>query len=354
MRELASRTLPIALLLVVGLLAACSTDSPTAPQSVPPPPPGSGDPSATWNITVTADPKQLEEGSDQPSTITIRVRRADNGQAPPDGATIVVTASLGEFLSLGSGVNQVIAELFGGGTQLQFYSGSLTGTATIQAQLEQSIGQAAVEIVEKGVLFITRVSPTSGSDRGGTRIRIEGTAFKEPLLVWIGGRAGGLQASVDSVKPDGTLIRADTQKVPDPESFLNSEGCDSDGDGANDGVRLLPKTFAVEVELVGGVSTSLPNAFTYTPSSTSCVSTTPKPNKPKAAFTFTKNGFVVLFNNQSTPPSGLTFTWIFGDGSAQSSEVNPVHTYAAGVYDVTLRAVNSAGTSTVTKTITVP
>jgi len=50
------------------------------------------------------------------------------------------------------------------------------------------------------------------------------------------------------------------------------------------------------------------------------------------------NPLVIEFHNLSTPLSPTdSITWIFGDGSANSHDVNPVHTYAnAGAYNVCL------------------
>lgn len=50
----------------------------------------------------------------------------------------------------------------------------------------------------------------------------------------------------------------------------------------------------------------------------------------------------ITFTNASQ--NYATVSWNFGDNSALSSEVNPVHTYAAtGVYTVTLTATSSSG-----------
>jgi PKD repeat protein len=64
--------------------------------------------------------------------------------------------------------------------------------------------------------------------------------------------------------------------------------------------------------------------------------------KPKAGFTFQKDGNEVTFTNTSV--NSTDYTWDFGDGNSSMDE-NPVHTYGAeGTYTVTLTA--SDGTST--------
>ncbi len=352
MRHLAPRTL-VAVSLLFGLLAACSTDTPTAPERTPAPPPGSGDPSTAWNITVTSNVSSLTASSAQPATITIQVRRADNGQPPPTGTTVIASAGLGEFNSAGSGAQAIVVTLnSAGAAQLLYFAGAILGTDTVQAQLESSVGQTLIDIVEAAVLFITGVTPNSGPQGGGTRLRIEGTAFEEPLRVTV----GGIQASIDRVANDGSFIRAVTGAVIDPDSFFDTEACDENGDGVSgDGERYLATTVDLVVALASGGSATLPDAFTYLPANGGCRDVTPDPDRPRADFTFVVNGLTVLFSNRSTPDSGLTFTWVFGDGTATSAAKDPVHTYAfAGTYQVTLRAVNASGSSTRSKMVTVP
>lgn len=75
--------------------------------------------------------------------------------------------------------------------------------------------------------------------------------------------------------------------------------------------------------------------------------------KPVASSTFTKNGLTVTFTNTSTS-APTSYSWNFGDGSAVSTEINPVHTYAtAGTYTIVLTVTNAGGSSTQSQTITV-
>ena len=98
--------------------------------------------------------------------------------------------------------------------------------------------------------------------------------------------------------------------------------------------------------------------FTATPTPTPTVTTTVTPvNPPVASFTANVTSgmapLVVSFTDTTTnTPTG--WSWNFSDG-ATSTVQNPVHTYtAAGTYNVTLTATNSAGSSTATPhTITV-
>lgn len=81
---------------------------------------------------------------------------------------------------------------------------------------------------------------------------------------------------------------------------------------------------------------------TLTDEETALITITPA--EPVADFTFTSdNDFhtpsVITFINTST--SAMSYEWDFGDGSATSTEENPVHTYTTtGNYTVTLTATN--------------
>ena len=56
---------------------------------------------------------------------------------------------------------------------------------------------------------------------------------------------------------------------------------------------------------------------------------------------------MVAFTSTSSPTS---WSWAFGDGSANSTVQNPMHTYtAAGTYNVSLTAANGAGSNTTVK-----
>ena len=68
---------------------------------------------------------------------------------------------------------------------------------------------------------------------------------------------------------------------------------------------------------------------------------------PDALATFENNNFdfTVNFVNQSVPATGATYSWDFGDGSAPSNDVNPVHTYTdPGSFLVILTVTNACGT----------
>jgi PKD repeat protein len=68
-------------------------------------------------------------------------------------------------------------------------------------------------------------------------------------------------------------------------------------------------------------------------------------------YSYTRPGtLTVEFYNYNS--NALTYDWDFGDGTAHSSETNPVHTYAIdAVYDVILTATNGVGSDDLTKEV---
>jgi PKD repeat protein len=146
-----TRRLRVTLGSIVAVLAfglGCSTDSPTAPVQTPAPPPGTSPPSANWIIEVSISPDVLTINDAQPATVVVNVRRSDNGQAPPSGTTIAISTSLGELGSSGSGVNSTALETIGGRASVLLFAGGVTGRALVSAQLENSVGQRTLEIME--------------------------------------------------------------------------------------------------------------------------------------------------------------------------------------------------------------
>jgi PKD repeat protein len=74
---------------------------------------------------------------------------------------------------------------------------------------------------------------------------------------------------------------------------------------------------------------------------------------PVPIYTFVTAGLKATFTNTST--NATSYSWDFGDATAVSALVSPVHTYAtAGTYSVILSAINTAcGTETIQKDVTV-
>ncbi len=69
---------------------------------------------------------------------------------------------------------------------------------------------------------------------------------------------------------------------------------------------------------------------------------------PTASFSKNQTGNSVAFTNTSTG-NATSYTWDFGDSSANSTETNPTHVYTTdGTYTVTLTATNACGSHSIT------
>lgn len=192
----------LVLALALVAMAGCQSDSPTEPSSrpsTPQPPP----PVVTYNIVVTADPSQLTVGSTTPSTVTVEVRRADNGQAPPDLTQVTLTTTLGEFGSVGSGTQTVNLQLINGRAQAALFPGTAVGTATLRAQVDQNVGGANVDIRGQETFFVSSISPSVGAPEGGQVVNIDGGGFDDPVRVTF----NGATAQVISVTPTRIRVR---------------------------------------------------------------------------------------------------------------------------------------------------
>ncbi len=188
------------------LLAACNSSNPVAP--APPPPTGG----SAFVISLSAKPSTLATGSNTPSTISVSVRRSDNGQAPPDGTSVSVNTSLGSLGTDGAGnpITITTVRLAGGTAQVSLFPGTATGTAQVLAQVEQSTGQVAVPIrtVTPPPFFLSAIAPNFGNAAGGQQVTITGSGFVEPVRVTFGGvvaRTGTVTAtSVQATVPRST------------------------------------------------------------------------------------------------------------------------------------------------------
>lgn len=62
---------------------------------------------------------------------------------------------------------------------------------------------------------------------------------------------------------------------------------------------------------------------------------------PQPSFSHTNNDLHYTFTNTTPAPVNYSFTWSFGDGSAEQTGVDAMHSYATpGTYDVKLKAVD--------------
>lgn len=304
--DTSSRTLRTAVA-AVALVAAlgCSTDSPTAPVQQAPPPPTP--PSATWSINVSFNPSELIVSETDPATVTIRVQRADNGNAPPQGTSIVVSTSLGDFVSLASGLQSVALSLVNGRAEVLLFAGSIKGNALVTAQLEGSAGQRSLPIVEAIEPVIASFSfQNSNSNRSVT---FQNTSLGNP-----------------------TTFRWEF------------------GDGATSNLENPSHAYAQGGDYVVKLTARKPQSS----DTTSQIVAVPDDEIEEivANFIATVNGLTVVFQDTSTGEP-TAWRWSFGDGATSSAQ-NPSHTYAdEGTYVVTLTALNSDSEDSVNQTVIV-
>lgn len=215
--------LTVALLALGGGLAGCSSkSSPTAPASgggsVPP---SGGVGTGTWNITVVATPNEVElpdPGQPVPTvTVHITVRNASTGNPPPNGTTIVVSASGGTLSGQPacSLTSTSLCPLLVGGEATVIFTPTVAGAAVVTAQLEQSIGRATITVSGvpiPAVFTLDHASPNSGDPSGGYHVSLFGQNFEAPLRVLFGGSS----AQVVSVTPTRVVVVAPPLTSPLP------------------------------------------------------------------------------------------------------------------------------------------
>ncbi|HVG06947.1 MAG TPA: IPT/TIG domain-containing protein, partial [Thermoanaerobaculia bacterium] len=204
-------------------------------------------PVTTYAITVTPSPGQLTAGVGSGSTITVDVRRTDNGQPPPNLTPVTVTTNIGSFGAFGSGTKEVTLQLVNGRAQTVLFADDQVGTATVRAVVGPSAGAANVAIGQAGTFYISAVTPSVGTPQGGEEVSILGGGFDNPVRVTFNGAA----AQVRSVTP--TRIRV---LVPPAAAA-----------GVDVPVgQSVPVTVAVTInynEATGTATDSLPAGFTY-------------------------------------------------------------------------------------------
>ena len=229
--------------------AGCQSDSPTEPSggggSISPQPPPQ---TVTYTVTVAANPPQLAAGSTTPTSITVQVRRQDNGAAPPDLTGVTLTTNLGEFGQSGSGQRTVQLQLVNGQAQAVLYPGTSAGTATVRATVDNTnnAGAVNVQIGQADTFFVGAVAPSVGNPQGGEEVTITGGGFDGPVRVTF----NGTSAQVLSVSP--TRIRVRT-----PSAIAA---------GVNVGVgqaQPVPVGVTINVNEANSQSDTLANGFVY-------------------------------------------------------------------------------------------
>lgn len=291
----------------VGLLVSgCNKSNPVVPTDpTPEPPPGT----TTYVVTIASDRPNVYTGaSATPANLTITAKTSQGVNAP-DGTSVNINTSLGNFgtASDGKPIQLVTRTLSGGKATLQFFGGDTAGTANILGQVGSSVGRLNLAVIEP--------PPAPVADFAfvvtGLSVRFTDTSTGVPAT-W------SWNFDDCSLSPD--TCTATTQHA--------------------DHTYVQAGTYRVSLTVANSGGSSTKNAFvTVSPG-------TP----PTADFTFATSGLQAFFTDTSTG-SPTSWEWNFGDCDAQPSTCidrtqNPSHTYmAAGRYSVSLRATNSAGST---------
>src|ERR1044072_2699679 len=295
---------------------------------------------------------------------TIRITSVGPGTGPFTGGTQVTI--------FGSGFDEPVAVSLGGigqqggsgsGTEVVFVTRALTGSAIPACGGQTAPLTVTVTNIEGGASAsgggfvytgppnpaIFNINPTGANV--GTNVTINGQNFDTSALRVVFGGADGASAPI--VSSSSTVIVA-TVPTPPPSFVFNTQACDANGDNLANGTRDVPTPISITVRnLVTGCESTLTNAFTLNPPSTACVNDVNPTPAPAANFSFAVSGLTANFTDTSTG-GPTSWSWSFGD-SGTSTVQNPSHVYAiAGTYTVTLVATNAGGSSSVSKSVTVP
>lgn len=360
-------------LVVSLLLAACKDGNPVAL------PTDTGGTADALTITITSDKGQLETGSTTAATLQIVALRR-NGQPPATPVEVTLNTSLGNFGvdATGKEITLLTRPLDGGRATVQFYSGSKAGTANIMAQVGTNVGSLNLTVVEPPA------APTSDFTFAATGLSVLFTdaSVGATSVLWNFGdgststdrnprhvyaAAGTYVVSLTATNSGGSAEKSQfvTVSLGDPPTakftyaisgkqvnFVDqSVGATSwlwvFGDGTSSGQRNPIKTYAI----AGTYTVTLTASNAAGSSSVSEAITVTDGTPPTAAFAFTVNNKQVNFVDQSV--GATSWSWDFGDGS-QSTERNPIHTYAStGTYTVVLTATNAAGSAQASQVVTI-
>lgn len=260
----------LAVVLIFGALG-CSVDSPTAPQQVAADPPSVG--ANSWKISVSVNPDEIVAESDVPSTVNVSVESRTDGSNPPNGTTLSLSTSLGDFAAKDSGLRSIAVSVQKGKASALLFGGDVIAGGTVTARLEGSEKSDGFQVVGEPDApqdpFITALSPNVGPESGGTTVNIEGVNFAEPLRVTF--QVAGAEKLADVQSVTATRIRVVTPVAP----AMDTAGCDSIGDGEIDGTVKVDSPALVQVTYLAPDGTqktgSLDGAFTYIPDTRVCL-----------------------------------------------------------------------------------
>lgn len=310
------------------LLHACDKASPVAPDGT--------------TVSLSANPSQIASASGT-STITAIVRKS-NGTPVVRGTEVRFATNLGSVDSLAETDSEGIARvtLRGDGRQ---------GTATVTASVGGTVStppaggtgtttttsggsSVTVEIGLSSGSITLQPTPTFVSAAGGTinLVALVRDSRGQPLA----GAGVNFTTALGRLGSGGRIVNTDSNGQARDTLIITTEDVNS----------FRASTFTVTAQTTKGDGTLVTDDFAIQVDS----------ERPVADFSFNSAGnFAVNFINESTPRTGLTYLWNFGDGES-STAASPTHQYPRAVdqYVVTLRvSATGQGDDVESKTIEV-
>jgi len=361
-------------------LAACNEKSsnPVLPTS-----PGGPPAASDLTVSIATDRGQLEASSAAPATLTVTARRRD-GTPPPDATEVVLNTSLGNFGrdAAGAPLQLVSRPLAGGIASAQLYAGKDTGVANVLAQVGTATGKLNLPIVTPSPAPVAdfgydvqglQVSFTDASTGAPSSRRWRfGDAVESnetnPLHVYTSAATYTVSLTVSNAGGESTKTKfVSVTGAPMKVSFeadvrgLTALFTDTStgspvawqwdfGDGGTSTAPNPSHTFPLPGSYA--VSLTIANGAGVRASGSRFVTTG---NPPAADFAVQKEGLRTVFTDTSTG-NPTQWNWTFGDCASclPDTRQNPDHTYArGGTYLVTLRAANTAGSTSKSSLVTV-
>lgn len=193
----------------VGVLAACNSDSPTAPPATPTP--------TAYTMVLTATPGQALVGS----SILFQATVSAGSGVVADGTSVTFTVSGcvpggATDPAFENGTCEIVRTTSSGRATATL-SSNTAGSFQVVARVPQKEASAIVTFSHSttpGDLAIYSITPNRGRPEGGEQVVIRGRGFATPVTVDFRVSGSDYHAQVLSVSADGAQIQAITPALP--------------------------------------------------------------------------------------------------------------------------------------------
>lgn len=193
----------------VGVLAACNSDSPTAPPATPTP--------TAYTMVLTATPAQALVGS----SILFQATVSAGSGVVADGTSVTFTVSGcvpggATDPAFENGTCEIVRTTSAGRATATL-SSNTAGSFQVVARVPQKEASAIVTFSHSttpGDLAIYSITPNRGRPEGGEQVVIRGRGFAAPVTVDFRIGSADYHAQVLSVSADGAQIQAVTPALP--------------------------------------------------------------------------------------------------------------------------------------------